>query len=154
MIKKSTLYALVIMMMLSIFNFSCSMNDGSLSGNNSLLKLHQTKSLLPSYDYYYVGRRNLPYAVIGLDIKFKLNTKGWFRINDSNSIYQKISNLDDRYGIGVSNRVFPADILDAKKNKIGIWFSYYRYTSIIIDAETKTISILNPYNPNGDFADR
>ncbi len=78
MIRKNfTLFYFLIL--LSLILFSCTANSGRLNENPSLMELHKNQTPLPDYNYYYVGRANLPYAVIGLDKRYQFNTKGWFK---------------------------------------------------------------------------
>ncbi len=149
--KTVTLSCLLILPLLILF--SCTANSGRLTENPSLMELHRNQNPLPDYNYYYVGRANLPYAVIGLDKRYQFNTKGWFKIENKTDVSQKISRLDNRPGIGVSDTVFPADIQDKQGTRVGIWFSYYKSTVVTIDHDARTIVVLNPYSPNGDFGD-
>lgn len=133
-----------------VFFPGCFVNSGYLKKNPSLYTEVQNNRPLPDYAYYYSGRSHLPYAVIGLDKKLSFSTMGWFAIEDRSEVYQKISNLDDRPGFGVSSSVYPADIVDAEGRKVGIWFSYYTHTAISVDHQEKSVVVLNPYSPNGD----
>lgn len=148
--KIASLISLVCLIPAFGFLVSCIANYGSLKSNPSLMQVYQEKALLSDYNYFYSGRANLPYAVIGLDKKFTFSTMGWFKIENMDDVYHKIKWLDDRHGFGVSPHVFPADIHDQQGNKIGIWFAYYTHTPIKVDYETNTAVVLNPYSPNDD----
>ncbi|HCY85291.1 MAG TPA: hypothetical protein DHV36_09180 [Desulfobacteraceae bacterium] len=136
-----------ILPLLSMLLYACSANYGSLMRNPALPGLYENRALLPDYNYYYAGRSNLPYAVIGLEKQYQFSTMGWFKIEDHDDVYDKISRLDDRPDIGVSNTMVSADIIDQDGNKIGIWFSYYHHTVVKTDPGTKTAVVLNPYSP-------
>ena len=106
----------------------------------SLFKQNQMPS---KYNYYYTGRSNLPYAVIGIDPKYTLNSKFWHKIESKNKIGKKINNLMPIRG----NHVTYGRILDSEGNQIGLWFSEYRSTIVRFESNNK-LKVFSPYQPN------
>ena len=98
---------------------------------------------LPDYNYYYTGRSHLPYAVIGVDKKFDLNSKFWNKIDTREMVADKVDGLmpTHPYKLSVSR------ILDLGGKQIGIWFSYYPST-IVKFGQDSNIIVYSPYNPN------
>ena len=95
------------------------------------------------YKYYYTGRSNLPYAVIGIDPRYILNSKFWHKIESKNKIDKKINNL---MPIG-RNHVTYGRILDSDGNQIGLWFSEYQNTVIRFGSGNE-LKVFSPYQPN------
>ncbi len=88
----------------------------------------------------------MPYAVIGIDKKYKFNDRVWHKINTLDDLLLKIDNLADTPQNYYKMTV--ADVLDTTDNKIGVWFSYYNYTVVKASQDNNIIDVLNPYNPN------
>ena len=126
----------------------CMGSYGKFVSNPVIQKQYNTKNLSDAYQYYYSGRSGLPYAVVGIDPKYQFNARLWFKIDDMEQVYRKISNLSDLHPD--ATRMRAADILDHEGNLIGIWFSYYYYTPVRINQKTGVVEIFNPYNPNAD----
>jgi len=105
--------------------------------------IFKLKQLPSEYNYYYTGRSNLPYAVIGIDPKYTLNSKHWNKIESADQIIKKIDHL-----MPIENlRVIYGRILDRDNNQIGLWFSEY-YHTIIIFGTNNRLTVYSPYQPN------
>ncbi len=121
---------------------------GDLVSSPAAQEQYHTTSLPDTYQYYYSGRSGLPYAVVGINKKYRFNSRFWFKIDTMDQVYQKIGDLSNLHPD--ASRMRTADILDHKGNKIGVWFSYYYYTPVRINPEAGTVEIFNPYDPNED----
>ncbi len=105
--------------------------------------IFKLKQLPSEYNYYYTGRSNLPYAVIGIDPKYTFNSKHWNKIESADQIIKKIDHL-----MPIENlRVIYGRILDRDNNQIGLWFSEY-YHTIIIFGTNNRLTVYSPYQPN------
>lgn len=126
----------------------CTGSYGRLVSSPAVQDQYQAGSLPDTYQYYYCGRSGLPYAVVGINKKYRFNSRFWFKIDTMDQVYEKISDLSNLHADATQMRM--ADILDHKGNKIGVWFSYYYYTPVEINPETGTVKVFNPYDPNED----
>ena len=98
---------------------------------------------MPSkYNYYYTGRSNLPYAVIGIDPKYTLISKYWYKIESETQIVEKISHLMPT----ISRSVTYGRILDSGGNQIGLWFSEYP-NPIVRFGSGNELMVFSPYRP-------
>jgi len=97
---------------------------------------------LPDYNYYYCGRENLPYAVVGIDPQYTFEDRLWHKIESKAIVYRRAAGSR----LWNAQRFQGADILDAKGNKIGIWFSSYTTTTVKI-GPGNTVAVYNPYRP-------
>lgn len=103
-------------------------------------KLNQMPS---KYNYYYTGRSNLPYAVIGIDPKYTLISKYWYKIESKAQVVKKISHLMPTGAINVTY----GRVLDSDGNQIGLWFSEYHNT-IVRFGSGNELKVFSPYMPN------
>ena len=126
-----------------LFLSGCAGSSGKIQFNESLYSSYRDTLQIEEFNYYYIGRSGLPYAVIGIDKKYKFNDRVWHKINTLDDLFLEIYRLadtpQDYYKMTV------ADILDPTGNKIGVWFSYYHHTVVTINQDKKIIDVLNPY---------
>jgi len=137
---------------LSLFLIGCVGASGKLKSNPALLEQYRGGALSKTYNYYYCGRSSIPYAVVGIDNTYGFNDRLWFKIESEQAVYEKISNLSDLHMD--SGPIVGSDILDGQGNKIGVWFSRYRYTPVRVDNESRMVEVFNPYNPNEESRGR
>ena len=118
-------------------------NYGRLKTNPDLTDVFKNRRPLPDYNYYYCGRANLPYAVVGIDPGYEFQDRVWKKIETKEDVHKKAA------GILAWNDIWPrgADVLDPSGNRIGIWFSYYHQTTVKVGPENK-VWVYNPYSPN------
>lgn len=136
--QKISLY-LVMLLFLS----GCTGSFGKIQLNQSLSSSYKDTLQIEEFNYYYCGRSGLPYAVIGIDKKYKFNDRVWHKINTLDDLLLKIDNLADTPKNYYKMTV--ADILDPTGNKIGVWFSYFHHTVVTINQDKKIIDVLNPH---------
>lgn len=134
------------LLMLAPFLSGCTGTWGSLRSSPDLLSGIESRSLDPAFAYYYCGRDNLPYAVVGIDKAYTFGSKFWFRIETMEEVYKKIDHLADlephQY------RRYAKDILAPDGRKVGSYFSYYFATGVSVDESTRTVIVHNPYKPD------
>lgn len=143
--SRATLLAVSILLALT----GCMGNYGRLKADPALTDAFINGSGLPDYNYYYCGRENLPYAVVGIDPKYEFEDRVWHRIETREEVYKKAA------GIVAWNDIWSkgAEILDPSGNLIGIWFSYYQHTTVKVGPENK-VAVYNPYSPNTKSEDK
>ena len=127
----------------------CMQSYGRLKTNPDLTAAFKNRLELPDYNYYYCGRDNLPYAVVGIDPKYEFQDRVWHKIETKEEVYKKTDSIlawDEIWPRG-------ADILDPSGNRIGIWFSYYHRTTVKVEPENK-VTVHNPYSPNARGTDK
>ena len=139
--QKISLY-LVMLLFLS----GCAGSSGKIQFNESLSSSYRNTLRIEEFNYYYIGRSGLPYAVVGIDKKYKFNDRVWYKINTLDDLLLEIYRLADTPHDYYKMTV--ADILDSKGDKIGVWFSYYHHTEVTINQDKKIIDVLNPCEHN------
>ncbi len=139
--------ALVLLVVLLTMT-GCAGSYGRLQHNPGLLSLYKEGTLPKDYVYYYCGRSSLPHAVVGIDKAHGFNDRVWFKILSGPQVYEKINHLSTLHRD--SGPLISSDILDENGQKIGVWFSYYPYSPVRVDPETRVVTVFDPYNPNED----
>ncbi|MCP3942826.1 MAG: hypothetical protein GY710_15255 [Desulfobacteraceae bacterium] len=146
LLKKSQTLIILFPVILLFFLIGCLGSSGKLKFNSALLDQYRAKVLSKTYNYYYCGRSTIPYAVVGIDDTYEFSTRFWFKIESEQAVYKKIANLSDFEPN--SGPLVGSDILDENGNKIGVWFSHYRYTVVRVIPESRRVEVFNPYKPN------
>jgi len=126
-----------------LFLSGCAGSPGKIQFNESLSSSYKDTLQIEEFNYYYCGRSGLPYAVIGIDKKYKFNDRVWHKINTLDDLFIEIDRLADSPEHYYKMTV--ADILDIKGDKIGVWFSYYNCAHITTGLDNNTIDVLNPH---------
>ncbi|WP_020587465.1 hypothetical protein [Desulfobacter curvatus] len=118
---------------------------GHMRHSPDLMEQYREKTLPEQLSYFYCGRKNLPYAVVGIDPAYSFETKFWFPIEFGPDLYRKIDHLSHLEPN--QNRMYARSILGPAGNTIGVWFSFYHSTGVIVDDANHKIKVFNPYKP-------
>ena len=121
---------------------ACLSSYGRIKANPDLTNVFKQQQTLPDYIYYYCGRENLPYAVVGIDPRYEFQDRLWHRLETKAAVSKSVAGIrlwNDRWARG-------AEILDPAGNRIGIWFSYYSSTTVKVGPGNR-VAVYNPYHP-------
>jgi hypothetical protein len=123
----------------------CAGNYGSFSKNVQVGNDFYSGNFQSDYHYYYSGRDNMPYAIIGIDQDYTVPSKYWIRFDPEPEKLKKMAG--NMYGKHQYNP-YGYHILDPEGTIIGIWFSSVRQPSVGVDPENLTVEVLfrNPEN--------
>ena len=138
---KGFLITLTIIFLLAVIP-GCMDGYARIKSNPDLTAAFQDRQALPDYNYYYCGRENLPYAVVGIDPRYEFQDRLWTPIETKEEVYAKAAGVtawDNHWSRG-------ADILDAEGNRIGVLFSYYDSTTVKLGPDNR-VTVYNPYSP-------
>jgi hypothetical protein len=99
----------------------------------------------PDYHYFYAGRDNMPYAIIGIDSSYTVPSRYWIAFEPESKQLKKMTG--NMYG---KHSYYPAGyhILDPDGNIIGVWYSSVNQYSVSVDQQNRTVELLfrNPEN--------
>jgi len=141
-IKKRLILLGIIILVAGIFS-GCGGTYGRLRTSPEITQVFLQKQMLPGYNYYYDGRKAIPYAVVGLRDDYVMNSKFWTPIEKDSGQFGRL--LDWLYGSDISSPR-GAEILDPEGNQIGIWFSVYNNTRVEFGPD-KQVNVFSPYSP-------
>jgi hypothetical protein len=116
---------------------------GKLKRDRDVNHIFQTYKVLPDHKYYTTGPDDIPFAIIGIQNKYKLRPGIWHKVELTTPLLRGwISKMDNIYGYPPYGSV----ILDDNGQQIGIWYSSKQWTTVIIE-ENNEIAILAPETP-------
>jgi len=116
---------------------------GKLKRDRDVNTIFQSYKVLPDHTYYTFGWGNIPYAIIGIQNKYKLRPGNWEKVEPTTPLLRGwISKMDNIYGYPPYGSI----ILDDNGQPIGIWYSSKQWTTVIIE-DNNEIAILAPETP-------
>jgi len=107
----------------------CFENYGRLKHNDEVTRAFQTYQMEPEYKYYYYGRTNMPYAIVGIDRTYHMQSRVWREVDHDTEQFKKMIFWvwDD---IFLPFSLSGAYITDPGGKKVGIWYSGIWYAAI------------------------
>jgi len=116
---------------------------GKLKRDRDVNRTFQTHKVPSTHKYYTSGLSDIPYAIIGVDKKYKLRPGMWREVQLTTPLLRSwVSKMYNIYGYPPYGSI----ILDDNGKKIGIWYSSKQWTTVIIE-EDNEIAILAPEPP-------
>jgi hypothetical protein len=125
--------------LLSAMFSGCFENYGRLRHNPAVTQSFQTYQVEPNYKYYYYGRTNMPYAIVGIDRAYHMRSRVWREVDHDTEQFKKMIFWvwDDT----VYTR-FPlsgAHITDPSGKKVGIWYSGIWYAAVRFEENNRIV---------------
>ena len=139
---------LVAMAVIILMVAGCNKNYGSFARSGQVGQAFLSGDHQADYQYFYSGRDNMPYAIIGIDRSYTVPSRYWIAFEAESEKLKKMS--DNMFG---KHRYSPTGlhILDPEGKIIGVWFSSVISHSVSVDQENRTVEVLfdNPENGRG-----
>ncbi len=126
----------------------CMGSYGSMYRNMNWLEKSRAGTLPHDYTYYYTGRSTIPYAVVGIKPGWTFEPRFWVRIEPVSQVHDYVASLSRLHPNPDPKR--SSDILSPSGEKIGIWFSHYPNSVVVVDEAAGKVSVYSPYKPNDD----
>jgi hypothetical protein len=140
MIKNNTRVSLAVAAVLAIPISGCSIaNLGWLRNSEDVGLAFETLHVSPDYRYWYLYLENSPFAVLGLNREYRIEDISWTEVQPRSEAFQKVVGLVQSFPVPGSI-TYGAYILDAKGERIGVWYSSMS-AGIIVDPNTKLVFI-------------
>ncbi len=116
----------------------CFENYGRLKHNDEVTRAFQTYQVEPNYKYYYYGRTNMPYAIVGIDRAYHMQSRVWREVDQDTEQFKKMIYWvwDDVY---VPFYLSGAYITDPGGKKVGIWYSGIWYAAIRFEENNRIV---------------
>jgi len=117
------LWIAIFALILSAGLSGCFENYGRIKRNPEVTKAFKDNQVENDYRYYYYGRSNQPYLIVGIDREYHMKTYMWREVDHTTDKF-----ADMIYWIWTDilysyNSEMGADILDPQGKKVGIWYS-------------------------------
>jgi len=98
----------------------CSFKYGNFKMDQEVLHAFENNTVNSEYKYYANYQHNETYAIIGIESKYKLESKMWHEIEPDTEDFEKfVSRIWADYG----RYKYGANIYDPNGNKVGVWYS-------------------------------
>ena len=109
---------------------------GQLQSSHDITQLFEKAQVLSDHTYYYSGLQGVPDAIIGIHPNYMLRAKLWQQVDFSHLTLKKWI-----FRMNYVHLVRPqgAWILGPDGDRLGIWFSAERQTSVRLDSENRLI---------------
>ena len=139
--------------------FGCSETYGRLQRSQETDQVFKTYRILPDHQYYYTGPEGRPDAIMGIQNEYTLETTQWTQFNASDDLLKKwVDTMDFHHNSGVRYRPYGYLILDPAGSRLGIWYSIWDWTTVIMK-DDKRIQVFPPgkndfFEDGGDDLDR
>ena len=128
------------MIVLGLVGLLCSCATGSrygqLQSSHDTTQLFEKAQVLSDHTYFYSGLQGVPDAIIGIHPNYTLRAKLWQQIDFSHLTLKKWI-----FRMSYAQLVKPqgAWILGPDGDRLGIWFSAQRQTSVHLDRENRLV---------------
>lgn len=138
-----------VLLIITVIIAGCSQNYGRIKKSDDLTAAFNQGVGLPDYSYYYCGRYNTPWAIVGIKPEYQLKERMWKKINTDQTL-QDLSKLvyyqDRFYARG-------SDMLDPSGSPIGVYYSTFTSTAIKMLSENE-VEVVCPYRDQHGPDDR
>ena len=130
--------SLIICMVLLVTFSGCLENYGRVKRNTEVTRAFESNQVPSNYKYYYFGRSNMPYVVIGINPGYSLQSRMWREVEPDTERFKKMT-----YWIWSDHWYYPrgANIVDPAGNKIGIWYSSAYWAAVKMKDDQGNIMI-------------
>ena len=128
--------------MISISLGGCSMSGyGRLRSNKEVAQSFETYQILPNHKYYYRGTYSRPFAIVGINENYTLNSKLWVRIDPESEDFRSLIDKIALQGTGSTVAPWGFFILDHTGNDVGVWYSAIRAATVEINENGQIVNL-------------
>ena len=115
---------------LLIATTGCLSSYGRVKSNAAITDAFENNQVPQNFKYYYFGRSNMPYVIIGLDPNYNLRSRIWREVDPNSEAFKYMVywTWSETYYYSYGPR--GSEILDPQGKKIGIWYSSVRWAAV------------------------
>jgi hypothetical protein len=102
------------------------------------------------FRYYFLGRPNIPYAIVGLEPGYTLANRFYRPVTEVDRSMERL--VDALWETSLA-RPGGAHIVDLQGRRMGVWYSSAPLVSFQVDPETREVSIFSdePWRRESNF---
>jgi hypothetical protein len=127
----------------------CAGRYGHLQRDADVTSMFATNNVPQTYRYYADGRSGMPYAIIGIDPNVPFEKHYWESVDANTETFaQKVRFIWRPNGRAGHPQGQGAYILGPEGNRIGIWYSMYAHTTIVVHGDGR-LEVYSPYRSDG-----
>ncbi len=117
----------------------CASSYGRFARSPEVAAAFESGQASPDYSYYYFGRKRMPYAMIGVDKAYQVDSKFWKPFTPSTENLQRMATFIYDY---FDERAYGANILDPSGQPVGVWYSKIPTVHAKFDNENRLVSVV------------
>ena len=116
----------------------CFENYGRLKHNMDVTRAFTNNQITQDYKYYYYGRTNMPYAIVGIDRAYHMKSRVWREVDRDTEQFNKMIFWvwDDIY---LPFSLSGAYITDPGGKKVGVWYSGIWYAAVRFEENNRIV---------------
>ena len=116
----------------------CFENYGRLRHNNEVTRAFQEYQVEPDYKYYYYGRTNMPYAIVGIDRDYHMRSRVWREVDHDTEEFKKMIywTWDDNFSPFYLSGAY---ITDPGGKKVGVWYSGIWHAAVRFEENNRIV---------------
>ena len=140
-LSRYCLYAVALVILIAVAG--CTKNFGRFNRDPQVQQAFESNQLSTDYKYFYNGHHNLTYAILGIDPKYRIDSKFWREVEPNTEEFRK---LTLRIWQDYERYTYGANLLDPAGNKIGVWYSSIYVASLKFYEDNQVeIRLTKPY---------
>jgi hypothetical protein len=89
--------------------------------------------------YWYLYLENSPYAVVGLELPYRIEDTNWTEVDPNSKTFEKVVGLVEGFP-APGAYTYGAFILDSQGRQIGVWYSSLS-AGIMVNPESQVVSV-------------
>ena len=124
--------------LLTIGLSGCFQSYGRFSRDAQVNRAFRSGSVPPELNYFYAGRENMPFAIMGIDPDYTNPSTLWISFEPEPEQLRKMSS--NIYGKNQYNP-YGFTILAPGGAIVGIWFSSLHFPSVKVDPQKRTVEV-------------
>lgn len=117
-------------------------NYGKLEASQEITKIFDNYQILPDHYYYYSGMQGVPDAIVGIHSSYSFKSKTWQQVDLSSFLLRK---WIDRMTYVQMITPRGAWILSPDGNRIGVWYSAQRQTTVRVEQGNRVVIVPPPF---------
>jgi hypothetical protein len=120
----------------------CSMsNYGQLKSNKATTQAFESYQILPNHKYYYRGTYSRPFAIVGINKDYELNSKLWVEIDLNSKDFRTLIDKVSLQGSGSTANPWGFIIFDHLGREVGVWYSAIRAAAVEIKKNGQIVKL-------------
>lgn len=146
-----SIYCAFIPALMILIGFAgCAENYGKFNRNEQVWQAFESNQLTTDYKYFYNGHHNKTFAILGLDPKYRLESKFWREVEPNT---EEFRGLASRLWEDYNRYKYGAYLLDPSGNKVGVWYSSVYIASIRFYGDNQVdVRMLSPWLGGPDIS--
>ncbi len=136
--------SIILVLILPVLSGCGSPTYGRLQSSHEVTQVFDNNQIFSDHLYYYSGFERIPYAIIGINNKYKLRSSRWKPIElDPTVLNQLTYRMQHVYSLEPRG----AWILDQEGKRVGIWYSSRYQTTVIMEKDNQVV-VVTPESPD------